>query len=107
MTLSLLITQILDVDEKNQLIAVECWLKQVTKSICDRLLKFELDIKEWRDVNLQWNPKQYKNVDQIHVPHEWIWKVNQIELIRRSFQCQSRQVVSIVDKVVWGIRQIR
>ena len=57
-TLSLLITQILDVDEKNQLIAVECWLKQ-----------------EWRDVNLQWNPKQYNDVKQIHLPHEWIWKV--------------------------------
>lgn len=56
-TLSLLITQILDVDEKNQLIAVECWLTQ-----------------QWRDVNLQWNPKKYRDVHQVHLPHEWIWK---------------------------------
>ena len=58
-TLSLLITQILDVDEKNQLIAVECWLTQ-----------------QWRDVNLQWNPKKYRDVHQVHLPHEWIWKVS-------------------------------
>ena len=58
-TLSLTITQILDVDEKNQLIAVECWLKQ-----------------EWKDINLQWNKEQYRNVNQVHIPHEWLWKVD-------------------------------
>ena len=62
-TLSLTITQILDVDEKNQLIAVECWLRQ-----------------EWRDINLQWNPEQYQDVNKVHIPHEWLWKVNLVTL---------------------------
>ncbi|XP_062862781.1 neuronal acetylcholine receptor subunit alpha-2a [Trichomycterus rosablanca] len=50
------IAQLIDVDEKNQMMTTNVWLKQ-----------------EWNDYKLQWEPSDYDNVTSIRVPSELIW----------------------------------
>uniref|UniRef100_A0A665T0V0 Cholinergic receptor nicotinic alpha 2 subunit n=1 Tax=Echeneis naucrates TaxID=173247 RepID=A0A665T0V0_ECHNA len=50
------IAQLIDVDEKNQMMTTNVWLKQ-----------------EWTDYKLQWNPSDFDNVTSIRVPSELIW----------------------------------
>uniref|UniRef100_A0A8C6V612 Cholinergic receptor nicotinic alpha 2 subunit n=1 Tax=Naja naja TaxID=35670 RepID=A0A8C6V612_NAJNA len=50
------IAQLIDVDEKNQMMTTNVWLKQ-----------------EWNDYKLQWNPTDFDNVTSIRVPSEMIW----------------------------------
>uniref|UniRef100_M3ZTU4 Cholinergic receptor nicotinic beta 3 subunit a n=1 Tax=Xiphophorus maculatus TaxID=8083 RepID=M3ZTU4_XIPMA len=50
------ISQLVDVDEKNQLMTTNVWLWQ-----------------EWTDVKLRWNPEDYGGITSIRVPSETIW----------------------------------
>uniref|UniRef100_A0A4X2KRE2 Cholinergic receptor nicotinic alpha 2 subunit n=1 Tax=Vombatus ursinus TaxID=29139 RepID=A0A4X2KRE2_VOMUR len=50
------IAQLIDVDEKNQMMTTNVWLKQ-----------------EWSDYKLRWNPTEYGNITSIRVPSEMIW----------------------------------
>ncbi|XP_047432845.1 neuronal acetylcholine receptor subunit alpha-2-like [Mugil cephalus] len=50
------IAQLIDVDEKNQMMTTNVWLKQ-----------------EWTDYKLRWSPAEYDNVTSIRVPSELIW----------------------------------
>ncbi|XP_043918282.1 neuronal acetylcholine receptor subunit alpha-2 [Protopterus annectens] len=50
------IAQLIDVDEKNQMMTTNVWLKQ-----------------EWNDYKLRWNPADFDNVTSIRVPSEMIW----------------------------------
>ncbi|XP_071772519.1 neuronal acetylcholine receptor subunit alpha-2 [Centroberyx gerrardi] len=50
------IAQLIDVDEKNQMMTTNVWLKQ-----------------EWNDYKLRWSPSDYDNVTSIRVPSELIW----------------------------------
>ncbi|MEQ2228533.1 hypothetical protein ILYODFUR_009911, partial [Ilyodon furcidens] len=50
------ISQLVDVDEKNQLMTTNVWLWQ-----------------EWTDVKLKWNPEDYGGITSIRVPSETIW----------------------------------
>ncbi|KAI7805059.1 nicotinic acetylcholine receptor alpha 2 subunit [Triplophysa rosa] len=50
------IAQLIDVDEKNQMMTTNVWLKQ-----------------EWNDYKLRWNTSDYDNVTSIRVPSEMIW----------------------------------
>nr|XP_028600085.1 neuronal acetylcholine receptor subunit alpha-5 isoform X3 [Podarcis muralis] len=52
----LAISQLVDVDEKNQLMTTNVWLKQ-----------------EWIDVKLKWDPKDYAGITSIRVPSDSIW----------------------------------
>ncbi|XP_056653037.1 neuronal acetylcholine receptor subunit alpha-5 [Monodelphis domestica] len=52
----LAISQLVDVDEKNQLMTTNVWLKQ-----------------EWVDVKLRWNPDDYAGIKAIRVPSDSIW----------------------------------
>ncbi|XP_018022912.1 acetylcholine receptor subunit alpha-type acr-16 [Hyalella azteca] len=49
--------QIIDVDEKNQILTTNVWLNM-----------------EWNDVNLQWNESDYGNVKDLRIPPYKIWK---------------------------------
>ncbi|CBY08048.1 unnamed protein product [Oikopleura dioica] len=92
-TLSLEITQILDVDEKNQVIAVECWLRQ-----------------QWRDVHLQWNPEQYKKIEQLHIPEELIWKPDIVMFQNAdgnfTGQFETKAILSANGQVNWEVPMI-
>ncbi|XP_020138262.2 neuronal acetylcholine receptor subunit alpha-2 isoform X2 [Microcebus murinus] len=46
----------LDVDEKNQMMTTNVWLKQ-----------------EWNDYKLRWNPADFGNITSLRVPSEMIW----------------------------------
>nr|XP_020657033.1 neuronal acetylcholine receptor subunit beta-3 isoform X1 [Pogona vitticeps] len=50
------ISQLVDVDEKNQLMTTNVWLKQ-----------------EWIDHKLCWNPEDYGGITAIRVPSESLW----------------------------------
>ncbi|XP_043551199.1 neuronal acetylcholine receptor subunit alpha-2 isoform X1 [Chiloscyllium plagiosum] len=50
------IAQLIDVDEKNQMMTTNVWLKQ-----------------EWYDYKLTWDPAEFDNVTSIRVPSEMIW----------------------------------
>ncbi|XP_077988937.1 neuronal acetylcholine receptor subunit alpha-10-like [Glandiceps talaboti] len=49
--------QMLDIDEKNQIITIKCWLGQT-----------------WHDDYLQWDPEIYGDILQIHIPISEIWQ---------------------------------
>ncbi|XP_062248967.1 neuronal acetylcholine receptor subunit alpha-4-like isoform X2 [Platichthys flesus] len=51
------IAQLIDVDEKNQMMTTNVWVKQ-----------------EWNDYKLRWNPAEYENVTSIRIPSEIIWR---------------------------------
>ncbi|XP_075882689.1 neuronal acetylcholine receptor subunit alpha-4b isoform X2 [Nelusetta ayraudi] len=51
------IAQLIDVDEKNQMMTTNVWVKQ-----------------EWNDYKLRWNPDDYENVTSIRIPSEIIWR---------------------------------
>ncbi|XP_028257194.1 neuronal acetylcholine receptor subunit alpha-5 isoform X2 [Parambassis ranga] len=53
----LAISQLVDVDEKNQLITTNVWMKQ-----------------EWVDMKLRWNPDDYMGITTIRVPSDRIWR---------------------------------
>ncbi|XP_023339135.1 neuronal acetylcholine receptor subunit alpha-7 isoform X2 [Eurytemora carolleeae] len=57
LTFGLTLQQIIDVDEKNQLLTANVWLNL-----------------EWTDVNLRWNESEYGNVKDIRIPPSTIWK---------------------------------
>uniref|UniRef100_A0A4X1VB88 Neuronal acetylcholine receptor subunit alpha-2 n=1 Tax=Sus scrofa TaxID=9823 RepID=A0A4X1VB88_PIG len=50
------IAQLIDVDEKNQMMTTNVWLKQ-----------------EWSDYKLRWNPADFDNITSLRVPSEMIW----------------------------------
>ncbi|XP_077992174.1 neuronal acetylcholine receptor subunit beta-3-like [Glandiceps talaboti] len=52
----LAITQILDVDEKHQILKASGYVEQT-----------------WQDSRLQWNPSDYHGLNKTVVPTEWIW----------------------------------
>merc|ERR1719270_1429478 len=53
----LALQQIIDVDEKNQIITTNVWLNL-----------------EWTDSNLKWNSSEYGNVEDIRMPPSVLWK---------------------------------
>ncbi|KAM9766012.1 neuronal acetylcholine receptor subunit alpha-5 isoform 1-T2 [Menidia menidia] len=52
----LAISQLVDVDEKNQFMTTNVWIKQ-----------------EWTDMKLRWNPEDYLGIMTIRVPSDRIW----------------------------------
>ncbi|KAG5270385.1 hypothetical protein AALO_G00192020 [Alosa alosa] len=52
----LAISQLVDVNEKNQLMTTNVWMKQ-----------------EWIDMKLRWNPEEYLGITSIRVPSDSIW----------------------------------
>ncbi|XP_043238861.1 neuronal acetylcholine receptor subunit alpha-7-like isoform X1 [Amphibalanus amphitrite] len=53
----LTLQQILDVDEKNQLLISNTWLNL-----------------EWDDYNLQWDPEEFGGVNNLHIHPKYLWK---------------------------------
>uniref|UniRef100_A0A672NWK2 Cholinergic receptor, nicotinic, alpha 1 (muscle) n=1 Tax=Sinocyclocheilus grahami TaxID=75366 RepID=A0A672NWK2_SINGR len=56
-TVGLQLIQLISVDEVNQIVTGNVWLKQ-----------------QWKDVNLQWNPDDYGGIRKIRIPSTDIWK---------------------------------
>nr|XP_006811691.1 PREDICTED: neuronal acetylcholine receptor subunit alpha-4-like [Saccoglossus kowalevskii] len=54
--LGLTISQLINVDERNQIMKANVWLKQ-----------------EWPDYRLQWDPKDYDGIQILRVPSQMLW----------------------------------
>ncbi|XP_055893279.1 neuronal acetylcholine receptor subunit alpha-10-like isoform X2 [Biomphalaria glabrata] len=50
------LAQIIDLDEKNQIITTNCWINQM-----------------WTDPKLSWDPRKYGNVTAINLPYDTVW----------------------------------
>ncbi|CAH0562455.1 unnamed protein product [Brassicogethes aeneus] len=57
LSFGLTLMQIIDVDEKNQLLITNIWLKL-----------------EWNDMNLRWNASDYGGVKDLRIPPHRLWK---------------------------------
>ncbi|KAI8121554.1 Neuronal acetylcholine receptor subunit alpha-7, partial [Lucilia cuprina] len=57
LSFGLTLMQIIDVDEKNQLLVTNVWLKL-----------------EWNDMNLRWNTSDYGGIKDLRIPPHRIWK---------------------------------
>jgi len=57
LTFGLTLQQIIDVDEKNQILTTNIWLNL-----------------EWTDINLAWNKSEYNDIVDIRIPPKYIWK---------------------------------
>uniref|UniRef100_A0AAY4B035 Uncharacterized protein n=1 Tax=Denticeps clupeoides TaxID=299321 RepID=A0AAY4B035_9TELE len=55
------IAQLIDVDEKNQMMTTNVW-------------NYNWNHGEWNDYKLRWNPDEYENVTSIRIPSEIIWR---------------------------------
>uniref|UniRef100_A0A0N4ZEX3 DRB sensitivity-inducing factor large subunit n=1 Tax=Parastrongyloides trichosuri TaxID=131310 RepID=A0A0N4ZEX3_PARTI len=56
-TFSFALRQIIDVDEKNQIITTNAWINQ-----------------KWNDYKVVWDPRKYDNITQIHIAFDKLWK---------------------------------
>ncbi|CAL1537662.1 unnamed protein product [Lymnaea stagnalis] len=56
-TFGLALVQIIDVDEKNQILTTNGWLNQI-----------------WTDYNLRWDPAKYGGIKVLRLPFDEIWK---------------------------------
>ncbi|XP_012934701.1 nicotinic acetylcholine receptor alpha 1 subunit isoform X1 [Aplysia californica] len=55
--LGIRLSQLIDIDEKNQIMTTNVWLRQ-----------------EWNDLGLRWNPKEYHGIQEFLVPSEEVWR---------------------------------
>uniref|UniRef100_A0A7E4ZU22 Nicotinic acetylcholine receptor subunit n=1 Tax=Panagrellus redivivus TaxID=6233 RepID=A0A7E4ZU22_PANRE len=54
--LGMTLTNIFDMDEKNQVLTINVWLDQ-----------------EWKDELLRWDPKEFSNIQALRIPCDLIW----------------------------------
>lgn len=55
--MGLRLSQVLKMDEKNQIITISVWLRQ-----------------EWYDLRLQWDPNDYQGIKTLYIPSDQLWK---------------------------------
>ncbi|XP_042146353.1 neuronal acetylcholine receptor subunit alpha-7-like [Ixodes scapularis] len=72
LSFGLTLQQIIDVDEKNQIITTNLWLNlDENNQLIITNIWLTLD---WIDVNLRWDPKLYGGVQEVRIPPSKIWK---------------------------------
>lgn len=70
--LGLKLSQLIDVDLKNQVMTTNVWVDQVRTVSLVRVV-IEVFLQEWDDYKLKWNPNDYGGVKTLYVPSERIW----------------------------------
>ncbi|ELK06796.1 Neuronal acetylcholine receptor subunit alpha-10 [Pteropus alecto] len=56
-TLEVTLSQIIDMDERNQVLTLYLWIRQ-----------------EWADAYLRWDPDDYGGLDAIRIPSSLVWR---------------------------------
>ncbi|CAD6185689.1 unnamed protein product [Caenorhabditis auriculariae] len=82
------LTQIIDVDEKNQVLTTNAWVRL-----------------HWVDYKLVWDPRLYGNVTRLHIPSEKIWKPDII--LYNNADAQYMKSVMSTDVIVDYLGNIR
>ncbi|KJH48942.1 Neurotransmitter-gated ion-channel ligand binding domain protein [Dictyocaulus viviparus] len=88
------LTQIIDVDERNQILTTNAWVHQ-----------------HWFDYKLVWDPRLHGNLTRIHVPNEKIWRPDVILYNNADSQytksvMSTDVVVNYLGTVSWSIAAI-
>ncbi|RUS74599.1 hypothetical protein EGW08_017641 [Elysia chlorotica] len=88
-TFGLALAQIIDVDEKNQVLTTNCWLNQI-----------------WTDYNLRWDPAKYGGIKKLRLPHDEIWKPdiflhNNADVSAYTTSLSSNMIVTQDGNVTW------
>ncbi|KAJ1357589.1 hypothetical protein KIN20_015768 [Parelaphostrongylus tenuis] len=88
------LTQIIDVDERNQILTTNAWVHQ-----------------HWFDYKLVWDPRLYGNLTRIHIPHEKIWRPDIILYNNADSQytksvMSTDVVVNYLGNVSWSMAAI-
>lgn len=72
------ITQLIEVNLKNQVMTTNLWVPQVRRMF--KWFHSELKIychwnclQKWYDYKLRWDPEEYGGVEQLYMPSEHIW----------------------------------
>ncbi|WAQ93767.1 ACH10-like protein [Mya arenaria] len=84
------LSQIIDVDEKNQIITTNCWLNQM-----------------WIDYGLRWKPEKYGGLKVLRLPHDSVWKpdvllYNNADVSTTHFSWISSNVIVTADgNITW------
>lgn len=71
-TLGLKLSQLSDIDERNQIMTTNVWLEHVKEKIRIDLF-FTIFVQEWSDYKLTWIPSQYGGIDVVEIPSSDIW----------------------------------
>ncbi|XP_023342572.1 neuronal acetylcholine receptor subunit alpha-10 isoform X2 [Eurytemora carolleeae] len=81
--------QIVDVDEKNQILTTNCWLTQV-----------------WNDTHLTWNYSDFDGIKAIRLPYTKVWRpdiilYNNADSQYNTATINTNVIVSYTGEVVW------
>ncbi|XP_050388377.1 neuronal acetylcholine receptor subunit alpha-10 [Patella vulgata] len=88
-TFGLALAQIIDVDEKNQILTTNCWLNQI-----------------WVDYGLRWDPDEYGGIKVIRLPFESVWRpdillYNNADVSSVFSSISSNVIVTADGNVTW------
>ncbi|GAB1597993.1 neuronal acetylcholine receptor subunit alpha-10 isoform X2 [Argonauta hians] len=88
-TFGVALAQIIDVDERNQILTTNCWLNQV-----------------WLDVNLRWDPDKYNGIKVVRIPFTDVWKpdillYNNADVTSYFSSLSSNVIVTSEGNVTW------
>ncbi|NP_001267757.1 acetylcholine receptor subunit alpha-like 2-like isoform X1 [Aplysia californica] len=86
--LGLRLSQVLTVDERNQILTISVWLRQ-----------------EWYDLRLKWDPSDYGGVKVLNIPSEELWKPDLVLYNNADGDFQitlkTKAIVYNTGKIVW------
>uniref|UniRef100_A0A8W8HLL8 Uncharacterized protein n=2 Tax=Magallana gigas TaxID=29159 RepID=A0A8W8HLL8_MAGGI len=86
--LGMRLSQLLDVDEKNQIMTSSVWLRQ-----------------EWVDPRLRWDPRLYGGISMTHIPSESLWRPDIVIYNNADgdfvVTLQTKATVYHTGKIVW------
>ncbi|XP_074659528.1 neuronal acetylcholine receptor subunit alpha-10-like [Tubulanus polymorphus] len=83
------LSQIIDVDEKNQIITTNCWINQ-----------------QWLDPKLTWSPDKYNGIKDILIPYTDVWKpdiilYNNANTESMKSAVSTNMIVNYLGNVTW------
>lgn len=89
MTYAVALAQIIDVDEKNQIMTTNCWLNQ-----------------NWLDPKLKWEPGKYGNISVLRIPYKDIWRpdvvlYNNADVSSTVTSVSSNVIIEYTGNVTW------
>ena len=88
-TFGLALSQIIDVDEKNQIITTNCWLNLA-----------------WIDFQLSWKPEDWEGINVLRLPHDAVWLpdillYNNADMISHFSAVSTNVIVDHLGNVTW------
>ncbi|CAL1536350.1 unnamed protein product [Lymnaea stagnalis] len=86
--LGLRLSQVLSVDERNQILTISVWLRQ-----------------EWYDFRLKWEPSEYGGVNVLNIPSDQLWKPDLVLYNNADGDFQitlkTKAIVNHTGRIVW------